>query len=155
MATNNLIQYLEPGVAGSNMNRSKHETFLASSAIAIGQTVALDGSQSGADRALYVVPSDTDSADAVITVGIAVTAAAAGKKVKVCVAGYCDKALVNTSVSKNDLLQIGATAGQLEIRTVAVNEGGAATFNLFPIVAQALEDDIAGYTPVIVKNQFT
>ena len=39
-------------------------------------------------------------------------------------------------------------------RTVAVNEGGAATFNLYPIVAIATEADTSNVATVIVYKQF-
>ena len=154
MATQNLIQYLEAGTSGV-MNRSKYETFLAGGAITKGQVVSLDLSKSDADRVLYVVPADTDTATTVVAVGIAVEAAAADEKVKVCIGGYCEDAVVSTSTAQGDVLQIGATAGQLEVRTISVDEAGSATFDLFPIVAQALEDDTAGVADVFVFSQFS
>lgn len=154
MATQNLIQYLEAGTSAV-MNRSKHEYFLAGGAITKGQVVALDLTQDDADRALYVVPADSDATATLVAVGIAVEAAASDEKVKVCIAGYCEEAVVSTSTAQGDLLQIGATAGQLEVRTVDVDEGGSATYSLFPIVAQALEADDAGKADVFVFSQFS
>jgi len=154
MATQNLIQYLEAGTSAV-MNRSKHEYFLAGGTITKGQVVALDLTQSDADRALYVVPADSDATTTVVAVGIAIEAAASGEKVKVCIAGYCEGAVVSTATAQGDMLQLGSTAGQLEVRTLSIDEAGSATFNLFPIVAQALEADTAGLADVFVFSQFS
>ncbi len=48
-------------------------------------------------------------------------------------------------------MQIGATAGRLDVRTVDVNEGGAATFKLFDIAAHACEDDNTNVATVFVN----
>jgi hypothetical protein len=153
MATVNLIQRLD-SADKETMNRAQYEYFLAGSAITAGQCVSLDASQTGSDRALYVVPSDAADTAASFPVGIAFAAASAGDKVKVCIGGYFEDAIVDTATTQGDLLQIGSTAGELDVRVTAVNEGGAATFNLLPIVALALEDDTAGKADVYIINSF-
>tara|TARA_R100000742_G_C4275014_1_gene95246 strand:+ start:1417 stop:1881 length:465 start_codon:yes stop_codon:yes gene_type:complete len=153
MATQNLIQRLD-SANKETMNRAQYEYFLATSAITAGQTVSLDAAKTDSDRALYVLPADVDAADTSFPVGIAFGAAAAGEKVKVCIGGYFEGADVSGTTAKGSLLQIGSTAGRLEVRTTAVNEGGAATFNLLPIVALALEADTANKADVYIINSF-
>ena len=152
MATNTLINKMDDATVGT-MSKSSYEWFFASVAVTVGQVCSLNLALADGNRALYVVPADAASADKSTPVGVAMSAAAAGEKIKLCVAGYCESALVNTSTSKGDLLQIGATAGTLDIRTVAVDEGGAQTFNLLQVFASALEDDAAGKGDIWIYKQ--
>jgi hypothetical protein len=110
MATNTLIQYLQPGEAGNTMNRGQVETFLAGGTIALGEAVALDLTQTGANKALYVVEAPA-SAGAIV-VGVALAAATAGQTVNVVVSGYVDVADVETGVAAGQALYVGATAGR-------------------------------------------
>lgn len=153
MATLNLIQRLD-SADKETMNRAQYEYFLAGAAITAGQCVSLDASQSDSDRALYVVPSDAADTAKSFPVGIAFAAAASGEKVKVCIGGYFEDADVATTTAQGDLLQIGSTAGTLDVRTTAIDEGGSATYNLLSIVALALEDDTAGKADVYIVNSF-
>ena len=167
MATNTLIQYLEterfgslPGdpaeaVPVSAMNRRQVETFVASEAIAAGDVVSLDLSKTAdGDKGIFVSKADTGTATDRAAVGVALAAAAAeGDKVEVCVRGVCE-ANVDGATAAGDLLQISSTAGRLEPRTVAVDEGGAAQFDLYPIVAIASEADTANVATVFVYKQF-
>jgi len=111
MATNTLIQYLQPGEAGNTMNRGQVETFLAGGTIALGEAVALDLTKTGANKALYVVEAPANSG--AIVVGIALASAAAGQTVNVVVTGYVDVADVETGVAAGQALYVGATAGRL------------------------------------------
>jgi hypothetical protein len=167
MATNTLIQYLEterfgslPGgsteaVPVSAMNRRQVETFVASEAIAAGDVVSLDLSKTAdGDKGIFVSKADTATATDRCAVGVALAAAAAaGDKVDVCVRGVCE-ANVDGATAAGDLLQISSTAGRLEPRQIAVDEGGAATFNLFPIVGLATEADVANVATIFVYKQF-
>ena len=154
MSTSTLINKLDETADGV-MAKSSYEYFTAAAAITAGQVVSLDFAQTDGARAQNVKPADAADTDIASPVGIAMHAAASGEDVKVCVAGYCEGAVVSTSTTKGDLLQIGATAGELDVRTTAVDEGGSATFNLLQIVAQAMEDDTAGVADVWVYRLYT
>ena len=118
------------------------------------RAVSLDMSQTtDSDKALKVVKADSGTETDKLCIGIALEDASANANIRVCIRGFCE-ATVAGSTAQGDLLQIGATAGQLDPRTVAVDEGGAATFNLFPIVAIATEDDTANVATVYVYSQF-
>lgn len=137
----------------TSSNRRQVETFVAAEAIVSGDAVSLDLSQTGdGAKALVVVQADTGTATDRAFVGIALESAAQGGLVRVCVQGVCD-ANVDGATVAGSILQIGATAGRLAIRTVAVDEAGAATFNLFPIAAIACEADVANVATVIVYKQ--
>lgn len=127
MATSDLIQYLEteqysalPGGAAeavgvATMNRRKVESFIATEAIAIGQIVSLDASQTGdGDKGIKVALADTGSDDTVFAVGVAISAAAAsGDKVDVCIRGICE-AQCAANAAKGNALYLTGTAGQLD-----------------------------------------
>jgi len=165
MATNTLLQYLEGtgedafgnsvSLGSKLSNRRQIETFIADEAIVSGDAVSFDMSETAdGDKVLKVVKADSGTATDTCCIGIAITAAgAAGDKIDVCLAGPCEANVAATTVA-GSLLQISATAGRLDPRTVAVNEGGAATFNLFPIVAIATEADTGNVATVIVYKQF-
>ena len=165
MATNTTLQYLEGtgedafgnsvSLGSKLSNRRQIETFIADEAIASGDAVSFDLSETAdGAKVLKVVKADSGTATDRCCIGIAITAAStAGDKVDVCLAGPCEANVDGATVAGN-LLQISATAGRLEPRTVAVNEGGAATFNLYPIVAIATEADTSNVATVIVYKQF-
>jgi hypothetical protein len=112
MATSTLVQYLQPGEAGNTMNRSQVETFFAGGTIAKGDFVSLDGSKTGADKALYVVVVDTSGgavALGVPTVGVALAAATAGQRVDVVVSGYVAEANIATGVAAGVAVSLDTT----------------------------------------------
>lgn len=158
MATQNLLQRLDVAAdtTGSSANASDRrieEAFIAAEAISLGDAVALDMSQStDSDKALKVVKADSGTATDKLCIGVALADASAGDSLRVCIRGFCE-ANVATCVA-GDVLQIGATAGRLAVRTVAVDEAGSATFNLFPIVAIASEADTSNVATVYVYPQF-
>ena len=108
MATQNIIQYLETSqynalpiggtvpVGIEAMNRRQIETFIASEAIAVGDTVALDFSKAGSgDKGIFVVKCDQGTATKKCGVGVAISAAtAAGDTVDAVIAGMVDNAKV-------------------------------------------------------------
>jgi len=159
MATQNLLQRLDvaadtTGSSADASNRRIEEVFIAVEAISSGDAVALDMSQTAdSDKALKVVKADSGTATDKLCIGVALEDAAAAGNIRVCIRGFCE-ANVASATAAGDLLQIGATAGQLDVRTVAVDEGGSATFNLFPIVAIATEEDTANVATVFVYSQF-
>lgn len=159
MATQNLLQRLDVAAdtTGSSDNASDRrieEIFIAAEAITLGDAVSLDMSQTAdSDKALKVVQADSGTATDKLCIGIALESVASGANVRVCIRGFCE-ANVDAATVAGDLLQIGATAGRLDVRTVAVDEGGAATFDLYPIVAIASEADTANIATVYVYPQF-
>ncbi len=130
------------------MSKSTYEYYFAQETIAIGETVSLDLSQTDGNRALNVVLADIADTNKSTPIGVATHAAVSGDRLKVCVGGYFEGAVVSTSTAKGDLLQIGGTAGKLDVRVIGVNEGGVAIFNLHKIVASALEDDTTGLADI-------
>jgi hypothetical protein len=150
MATTDIIQYCESGADVDVMSRRSVQTFIASAAIAARDAVAYDFSQSvDGDKALYVLKSDTGTATSKCFAGVSLDTAAAGEKVRVVVRGIVE-VNVDGSTAAGSILQVGSTAGRLDIRTVAINEGGSATFNLFDIAAHATEADTANVATVFV-----
>lgn len=112
MATSTLIQFLDAGEAADTSNRSQNETFYAGGAIAAGDWVSLDTSQTGADKALYVIQT-TAAAGQGNVVGVALDTAAAGSQVRVTIAGYVASAnVVNGTAAGASLTTSGATAGR-------------------------------------------
>lgn len=134
MADSTLIQSLIPGADADQSARSKRQKFLAGGTIAAGDFVSLDVSQTGADRALYVVTIDTSGGAVAIgvpTVGVAMNAATSGEQVDVVVAGYAEGASVATGSTSGLALALDTTtSGRATI-------ADAANVN---IAAIALED---------------
>lgn len=128
MATQDILQRLEPGQPG--MNRFADETFLAAGAVAAGAMVEFDLTKSGDDRVLYV------------------KTAADGPFVGVCAAGADDggKCLVRTrgivSASVNGTIAVGdalalvggelvpQTAGKPTVAIALAIASGAATIEV-------------------------
>ncbi len=159
MASQNLLQRLDVAAdtTGSSANASDRrieEVFIAAEAITLGDAVSLDMSQTAdSDKALKVVKADTGTATDKLCIGVALASVSAGDSLRVCIRGFCEANVAGATVA-GDLLQIGSTAGQLAVRTVAVDEGGVATFDLYPIVAIASEEDTANIATVYVYPQF-
>jgi hypothetical protein len=138
-------QYLVPGSGDNTGNRSTTEFFLAGGAIAIGDAVTWDDSQTGANRTLYVIEAET-----VATVGnpgvigVAKTAAAAaGDVVEVYTKGYCPTASVAAAtVAGSALIGPIGTAGQL-----AIEVPGTTTGRVFAVAAEA---DTANFAPIFI-----
>jgi len=118
MATSSLIQFLAAGEAGDSSNRRQVETFLAGGAISEGDWVALDSSQAGADRVLYVVEAAA-SATGGVAIGVATEDAAAGERLDVVVAGYYPTAKVTTGVALNAPLSVDTTNGRADAADAA------------------------------------
>lgn len=159
MATQNLLQRLDAaaettGSSASASDRRIEEVFVAVDAITAGQAVSLDYTQgTDSDKALKVKPTDAGGAKLYFCVGIALEAASAGDPVRVCIRGICE-ANVAAATAPGDVLQAGTVVGELAIRQVSVDEGGAAQFDLLPIVAVATEAAAAGVATVYVLPNF-
>ena len=55
MATSTLVQFIAAGEGADTSNRRQVETFIAGGTIVAGDVVALDTTQTGADKVLYVI----------------------------------------------------------------------------------------------------
>jgi hypothetical protein len=156
MATNTLLQYLESGEGVATSNRRQVETFIAAGAIVKEDAVSLDMSQAvDGDIALKVVKSNSGAAAAKAFVGVALNAGEAGSLINVVVQGVVN-CNVHTSTVAGSILQISTSVGRLEPRTVAVDEGASATFNLYPICGIATENEpgpLVNQATIIVYKQ--
>lgn len=159
MATNTLIQYLEAtdssGTAYSTAtsNRRQVETFIAAEGIVARDAVSLDLSQAAdGTKALKIVKAIVGTTTARCFVGVALNSASAGGTVDVVVQGICE-ANVDGATAAGSILQIGATGGRLGVRTVAVDEGGAATFSLYPVAGISAEADTGNVATICVFKQ--
>jgi hypothetical protein len=162
MATSTLLQKLDGGsdFGVTTSARRQVEVFIAAETVVEKDAVSLDLSQTeDGDKALKIVKADTGTATDKAFVGVVLKSAepdgslTAGSRIFVVTAGPVEANVAGATVA-GSLLQIGSTAGQLDVRTVAVDEGGAATFNLFPIAAIAAEADTANVATVMVYKQF-
>jgi len=148
MATSTLIQFLEAGEDAKTSHRREEETFIAGGTIAKGDWVVLDTSQSGADRALYVVEASGVATHGNSTcIGVALEGVSSGQQVRVVTAGYVAEANVAAATTADDPLvgPIG-TAGRAEVFNPGTTEGR--------IVGIALDADTANVAPVMVCKVF-
>ncbi len=160
MATQNIIQYLETSqynalpiggtvpVGIEAMNRRQIETFIASEAIAVGDTVALDFSKAGSgDKGIFVVKCDDNTATKKCAVGVAISAAtAAGDTVDAVIAGMVDNAKVAGATAVGSSMAVSAaTTGEL-----AVYAAG----DTLPVFAIAATAHAGGTATVFVIKQF-
>jgi hypothetical protein len=148
MATSTLIQFLDSGEAGDTSNRRQVETFIAGGAIAEGDWVALDNSQTGADRALYVVEAaGVATKGNAAAMGVALADAAANERIDIVVSGYVAKAGVAAATVAGDAL-IGpiGTAGRAEIEVPGTTTGA--------VCGIALEADTANFAAVMVVKRY-
>ena len=155
MATSSMIQYLTAAndkVAASN--RRVTEQFIADGAIAVGDFVAFELTETGTDRVLHVVRADADAAATQQAIGVCIahdgsgTNAADGDEVTVVIKGYAEGANVGGTTAQGNLLVAG-TAGRAE-----PYDADATDANYLP-VAQALEDDTTNVADVWVIGLFS
>ena len=157
MATNTLLQYLEStgedafgasASLGANVsNRRQVETFIASAAIVAGDAVTFDLSQTDDNlRSLRVLKSATGVVTTKCFVGVALnSAAAAGDRVDVCLAGPC-VANIHSGGGVGVPLAIGTEPGKLEDYTAAAS--------VLSIAAHCVTVPDGGQATVIVHKQF-
>lgn len=151
MATQNLLQRLDVAedTTGSSSNVSDRrivEVFIAAEAITAKDAVALDMSQTeDADKALKVVQATNNATDKLF-VGIALEDAEAGKAVKVVIRGFVEANVAGTTAA-GSLLQVGATAGQLAVRSTSTYDG-------LKICAVSTEQDVSNVSTIYVYPQF-
>ena len=127
MATMTPLQYLDTtDAAGADLgatvsNRRTVERFIAGAAIAAGDVVMLDVSQTGAAKVVYVRQAGAVATGNPLAVGVAIEAAtAAGEALDVVIAGYvegvnCTAGTVTAGVA----LEAGTTAGEVSNATAA------------------------------------
>lgn len=139
------LNYLRAGIAATASDRAEYQTFLAGGTITKGQWVAFDNSKTAANKTLYVVAADVVANGNPRVVGVAMHAASAGGKVKVCIAGYCAVASVTTGVAADALLCIDTTIGRADTYTAADLAGPVGV--CLTLAASHVSD-------VIVKRQF-
>lgn len=144
MATSTLIQFIDAGETSSTSNRSQSETFLAGGAIAAGDWVAFDTSQTGADKTLYVIESPA-AAGSGLACGVALDAAASGAQVRVCIGGYCGSASITGAAAAAGIpLRQSGTAGAADAHTAGAEA----------VIGVTLAAVAAGYAEVWVYNRF-
>lgn len=125
MATNTLIQKLyasdESGVGETGFtqsNRRQIETFIASATITAGQVVGADLTKTGGARLQFVKPVAIVANGNGLAIGVALKGAAAGERVDVVVAGYCEKLNCHGAVVAGNMLTAGlGTVGSVDGRT--------------------------------------
>lgn len=164
MATSTLVQFLAAGEASDTSNRRQVETFLVrvtypqggpdpgTITINAGDWVALDTSQSGADRALCVRQAANVALGNPLTVGVALEAitldppegATLEAQIRVVVAGYADSANVDGAVVAGTPLAVDTAAGRAH----------PAVTGDISICGVALDADTANLAPVWVYKQF-
>jgi hypothetical protein len=158
MATSTDIQYLgavgDPSAGNDDGQsyRTQIETFLAGGTIGAGDAVAFDSSKTDEQKVLYVI--EATAAAGALVVGIALNAAAAGEKVAVVVAGFCNSANVATGVAVGQPLYTTSTAGRLgsaagflstEITGIAPTEQSTAHgLGVVPSLAFAVATELTG-----------
>jgi len=107
--------------------------FISNGAITAGQTVSLDETATGEDRAKKIVQGAADA----LVIGVALEAATgAGSEVRVCVGGYVEGVKTDGNVAQGNAL-VAKAAGAL---------GPYANSDTTPILGVALETDDS--TPV-------
>jgi len=153
MATSTLIQYLESvdgsGVAlsGEISHRRQVETYLSGGAVTAGDVVMFDTSAAGAARALTVVQCANTATGEPRAAGVALdSAAGAGEKVRVVVAGYAEDVNSAAGVLLGEPLSAGkAAAGQVE---------NSAATDLAGPFGVALENEAGGTVDLMVFKRF-
>ncbi len=150
MATSNLINYLQAGEAADTSNRQTVETFLTSTTVATGDFIALDTGATGANKALFVVPTPAVAGRGnVVGVALAgvVGTASAPAQVKVVIAGYAPVAKVAAGTAQHASLTTSGTAGTAITYATGTHTGTGPA-------AVALTAEAGGFAEVFVYGRF-
>ena len=151
MATSTLVQLLEAGEGVATSNRRQVETFIAAGTIAAGDVVAFDATQTGADRALFVLEAANVATGNPLAVGVALEAAASGEQIRVVISGYVEG--VDCTAGTIGAAGVALSAG----KTAAGQVDAAAATDLagcFAVSAEAKGATTANKVAVYVKKQF-
>ncbi len=137
MATNDMLQYLEPAASGglaSASNRQQVETFKSGGAIDAGDWVAFDATKTGPDRTLYVTEAAAVANGNPLVCGVALnTVAGADADVRVVIAGYASGASVANAVAAAGVaLVVDNTAAGQAVAAVAGDLAPACGVSLAP-----------------------
>jgi hypothetical protein len=151
MSTSNLVQDLTAGRATDVSARREVRAFVAGGAITAGDFVAFKTNETAdGDKALKVIRAVTGGSPtagaigpAAHPVGIAVSTAASGELVNICVSGIAE-ANVDSATAIGSLLCSGVTAGRADVYEAA--------FLCVP-VAIAIEADTSNVSTVIMLKQ--
>ena len=157
MSSSTLLQKLDKvtdplvsGTVGSTdgtSDRSQTEWFIAGAAISSGDWVAFDATQTAiSDRVLVVLPCANVALGNALTVGVALSAAALGARVQVCIAGVCSKAKVVAGVA--------AAGVPLAIVANTVSAEANVAANIACSCGVSLAASAAGVAPVWVYKNF-
>ena len=149
MATNTILQSLNPVVDGSGLtssNRSQFETFIASEAISNGDLVCLDISKSSdADKMLYIKKLKTDAGLTAVAVGIADENIASDASGRVIIRGFKANANIAT----------GAAVGERFVGTGTAGRGDVlANSSTIPALGYVLTTAADNLADVFVLKQF-
>jgi len=153
MATNDMLQYLEPAASGglaSASHRRKVETFIAAGTITAGDVVmwSIDGT---ADSMLNVVISALKALGQPLACGVALNSAVSGEDVRVVISGFATANCTNdtgTIVAGDALVASVVTAGEVEVQ-VAANIA-----RTFGVALEAADATTAQFVNICVYPQF-
>jgi hypothetical protein len=163
MAGSTLLQKLDGGsdFGASTSNRRQVEIFLAEGVITSGDWVSWDVSQTGADKALYIVqtPAEalaTDSDGRVVGVALetATGTAVSPASVRVCIAGYVASANVVTGTGVGMELTPTTTAGRLGPAEYIADGSGAVAYSVRATFGVCLTLAAANTAEVMVFKKF-
>ena len=152
MATTTPLQYLDTtDSAGAQLgatvsNRRTVERFIAGAAIASGDVVMLDATQTGASKVVYVRQAGAVATGNALAIGVAIqAAAAAGDHLDVVIAGYVEGVNCTAgAVTAGAALEAGTTAGEVADAVAAD----------FPIFGVALTAKAANKCTMMVYRKF-
>jgi len=156
MATSTLIQFLEPGQTAATSHRRQVETFIAGGTIAAGDWVFFDLSQTGADKALYIVQAPASGAIPVQSgqaIGVAIGAGVAGAKIDVVVSGYHATANCDAGIAIGATVTQGTIAGRCAPAEY-VETGVPANYAMPTPIGLTLGAVVANVGPVWVYKRF-
>lgn len=151
MADSTLIQSLIPGATADQSHRREVETFIAGGTIAALDVVASDTTQTGADKALYVIQAALVATGNPSAIGVALNAASAGEAVRVVTSGYvADVNCAGGTIGAANLpLSAGKTAAG-EVEASAATD----TAGCFGVSLEAKGATTANKVAILVKKQF-
>jgi len=150
MATSTLVQFLQAGEAGDTSNRGQVETFLSAGTIASGDWVALDTTQTGANKALFVVstPATAGRGNVVgVALGAVTGTAAAPAQVEVVIGGYIAVAKVAAGTTAASSLTTSAVAGTAVTYATGTHTGTGPC-------GVALTGEVGGFAECFVYSRF-
>ena len=133
-------------------NRRQIETFIASDTITAGQVVGADLLKTGGARLQFVKPVGIIANGNGLAIGVALRGAAAGERVDVVVAGYCEKVNCHGAVVAANMLTAGlGSVGMVDGRT---NTDIAPAFGIALEASGATADGFTNPAAVYIYKQY-